>query len=125
MNTTNYKSRFGHQISELPMIKIFIVNMDSINGKFRFTYEIARDLGIKDFNGNKKFLFRHSFSHNTNFLEEKWAFLENQFKTKNEFQLPYVIKEVDGKKYLNLIFRNDYFSKIREPNENANLKIKA
>ena len=112
MNKINYKSKFGNQISQLPMIKIYVINLDTTDGKFRFSYEIARDLGIKDFNGNKKFLFRHSFSENTNYFEQKWNFIKKQYEAKNEFEMPYIIKQVDGKKYLNLVFRNDYFKDL-------------
>lgn len=66
-----YVSLFGNKFEALPQVKIGIINMSVYDGRFSFTYEIDRDLGFKDYNGKKKVMFKHTFSPNTQFLEEK------------------------------------------------------
>lgn len=108
-----YVSLFGNKFEALPQVKIGIINMSVYDGRFSFTYEIDRDLGFKDYNGKKKVMFKHTFSPNTQFLEEKWKYLESFYKTHKPLTVPFIIKEVNGNKYLNLILKNEYFEKIK------------
>lgn len=112
----SYKSKYGNVFYDLPTIKVNILEIDKVKD-FCFLYEINKDVGIKDLEGRKKMMFKMTFTMNTQYLKEKWDYVLKHFKEGKEMVLPYKIAIVNGIKYLNLIFKNDYFATIQKQNE--------
>lgn len=111
-----YKSKYGNVFYDLPTIKVNVLEIDKVKD-YCFLYEINKDVGIKDNEGRKKMIFKMTFTMNTNYLKEKWAYVKKHFKEGKEMVLPYKISNVNGQKYLNLIFKNEYFAVMQKENE--------
>lgn len=115
------KSKYGNVFPDLPKVRINVLEISKTKD-FTFTYEINKSVGIKDLNGKDKRIYKSTFTPNTNYLQEKWEFIENHFKQDKDFEIPYKIKIQGDMKYLNLIFKNDYFKALKEKAEKQEKK---
>lgn len=109
------KSRFGNVMRDLPTIGVYVLDIPE-NKDYTFIYEINKSVGIKDLEGKDKRIFKSTFSPNTNYLTEKWDYIVDKYNSDKEFKIPYRIKIQSGIKYLNLIFKNEFFKGIHDRN---------
>lgn len=111
MENSKVKDYFNVKVKELPKVEIGIREINEEKQSFNYIINPKSNINIKDADGERKLIWKHVFTPNTQHFDSKWDFIKNAYDKGETISLHYKIEtDKSGKRqFLNLIFLNKNF----------------